>query len=139
MEEEGLKWEDPWLQSLDLAYHNIDPDVGLYYGLEDQGSVRRLLTEEQIEYAIHNPPASTRAYFRGSVVKKFPNQVESIQWDRVTFKSKNTSQNRFSTISMDNMVDPELVNRYNQLIDQSDTVDQLIVGASEISKSEPKN
>ena len=40
---------------------------------------------------------------------------------------------------MDNMVDPELANQYNQLIDQSDTIDQLIVGTSKISKSEPKN
>ena len=139
VEEEGLKWEDPWLQSLDLAYHNIDPEVGLYYGLEDQGLVRRLLTEEQIEYAVHNPPADTRAYFRGTIVKKFSNEVESIQWDRVTFKSNNISQNGSFTISMDNMVDPELANQYNQLIDQSDTIDQLIVGASKISKSEPKN
>ena len=53
VEEEGLNWEDPWLQSLDLAYHNIDPEVGLYYGLEDQGLVRRLLTEEQILSLIH--------------------------------------------------------------------------------------
>ena len=25
MESEGLTWDDPWLQSLDLEYHNIDP------------------------------------------------------------------------------------------------------------------
>ena len=28
MEAEGLSWDDPWLQSLDLEYHNIDIDSG---------------------------------------------------------------------------------------------------------------
>jgi proteasome accessory factor A len=29
-EAEGLQWNDPYIQSLDLAYHDIDPDQGLY-------------------------------------------------------------------------------------------------------------
>ena len=32
--EERLRWDDPWLASLDLEYHNVDPDRGLYLGLE---------------------------------------------------------------------------------------------------------
>src|SRR5207248_1877680 len=32
-EEEKLAWSDPWLQSIDLEYHNIDLDRGLYYEL----------------------------------------------------------------------------------------------------------
>src|SRR3954471_17170214 len=27
---EGLSWDDPWLQSIDLEYHNIDPRRGLF-------------------------------------------------------------------------------------------------------------
>ena len=134
IEEEGVKWNDPWLQSLDLAYHNINPEVGLYYGLEEQGLIRRLVTEEQIEYAIHHPPANTRAYFRGMVLKRFGNQVESIQWDRITLKSTDLGQNRLTTISMDNIADSEVAEQYKQLLDQSDTVDQLITGVRRISK-----
>ena len=33
-EKEGLTWQDPWLQSLDLEYHNIDPEAGLFFALE---------------------------------------------------------------------------------------------------------
>ena len=33
MEAEGLSWDDPWLQSLDLEYHNIDPEKGLFFGV----------------------------------------------------------------------------------------------------------
>src|SRR5678816_1046057 len=32
-EAEGLDWNDPWLQSLDLEYHNIDPVKGLFHAL----------------------------------------------------------------------------------------------------------
>ena len=68
IDEERLTWDDPWLQSLDLEYHNIDQEEGLYYELETSGLMRRLVTDRQIESAIHNPPADTRAYFRGKIV-----------------------------------------------------------------------
>src|SRR5438552_911209 len=34
MEAENRRWDDPWLQSLDLEYHNIDPARGLFFGLK---------------------------------------------------------------------------------------------------------
>ena len=30
---EGLSWDDPWLQSIDLEYHNIDPRCGLFFSI----------------------------------------------------------------------------------------------------------
>src|SRR5690606_7150230 len=33
-ENEGLAWNDPWLQSIDLEYHNIDPERGLFFSLK---------------------------------------------------------------------------------------------------------
>src|SRR6266446_4420005 len=39
-EEEKLSWSDPWLQSIDLEYHNVDLERGLFYELVRQGSVR---------------------------------------------------------------------------------------------------
>ncbi|HIM09539.1 TPA: peptidase, partial [Candidatus Poribacteria bacterium] len=68
VEEEGIEWDDPWLQSLALQYHDIDPESGLYYALETQGSMRRVVTDGQINHAIHNPPKDTRAYFRGKSI-----------------------------------------------------------------------
>src|SRR2546421_4383696 len=44
-EEEKLSWNDPWLQSIDLEYHNVDIERGLYYELAHQGSVRRFVKE----------------------------------------------------------------------------------------------
>src|ERR1700704_775816 len=37
-EEEKLAWSDPWLQSIDLEYHNVEFESGLYYELVRQGS-----------------------------------------------------------------------------------------------------
>src|ERR1041385_67712 len=51
-QEEKLSWTDPWLQSVDLEYHNIDFDQGLYYELVRQGSIGRVSSEEDIKSAI---------------------------------------------------------------------------------------
>ena len=43
-EEERLEWADPWLASLDLEYHNVNPERGLYLGLEAEGQVQATLS-----------------------------------------------------------------------------------------------
>jgi proteasome accessory factor A len=84
-EDEKLSWSDPWLQSIDLEYHNVDLESGLYYELARQGSVRRLVMEEEIKTAIFTPPETTRAFFRGRSVARFNDQIASIQWDELVF------------------------------------------------------
>lgn len=86
-EEEKLSWSDPWLQSIDLEYHNVDLDTGLYYELVRQGSVRRVVSEEEIKLAIFNPPETTRAFFRGRSVARFNDEIASIQWDEIVFSN----------------------------------------------------
>jgi proteasome accessory factor A len=83
--EEQLSWADPWLQSIDLEYHNIAPEAGLYYELIRQGTMRRFVAEAEIKRAIFAPPEDTRAYFRGRSVARFNAQIKSIQWDEVVF------------------------------------------------------
>jgi len=83
-ESEGMDWGDPALQSLDLEYHNVDPEAGLYYGLEQAGAVRRVVTDEEIEGALSEPPASSpRAIVRGLAVRRFPQAVRSVTWGRL--------------------------------------------------------
>jgi proteasome accessory factor PafA2 len=91
-EEEGLSWSDPWLQAIDLEYHKIAPDEGLFHELETQGSVRRLVSEDEIEEALVRPPATTRASFRGAAVARFRDAIHSIQWDEVVFKTNAGAQ-----------------------------------------------
>src|SRR5436305_6497940 len=82
-EEEKLAWSDPWLQSIDLEYHNIELDRGLYYELLRHNSMRRVVSEDEIRHAIFSPPETTRAFFRGRAVARFTEQIESIQWNEI--------------------------------------------------------
>ena len=54
---------------LDLQYHDIRREKGLYFLLERKGQVVRLATDEQIEKAMVDPPQNTRAKMRGELIK----------------------------------------------------------------------
>lgn len=69
-EAEGLDWHDPWIKSLDLAYHNLDPSRGLYFALADEGRVSRYITDEAVNLAADNPPRNTRAFGRGEAIRR---------------------------------------------------------------------
>jgi proteasome accessory factor A len=84
-EEERLAWSDPWLQSIDLEYHNVDRERGLYYELVSEGIMRRITSEDEIKTAIFSPPETTRAFFRGRAVARFNEEISSIQWDEIVF------------------------------------------------------
>jgi len=84
-QEERLSWSDPWLQAIDLEYHNVAPDSGLFYELLRQGAMRQIVTNEEIDVAISTPPETTRAYFRGRAVAKYGSAIAAIQWDEVVF------------------------------------------------------
>jgi proteasome accessory factor A len=86
-QDEKLSWGDPWLQSIDLEYHNLDLDRGLYYELLRKGLMRRVTTEDEIKAAIFNPPETTRAFFRGRAVARFNDEISSIQWDEIVFSN----------------------------------------------------
>jgi len=65
----NLAWNSAKIAMLDLQYHNIRTDQGLYYKLERDGLVRRITEEKNIEHAMRYPPETTRAKFRGRFVQ----------------------------------------------------------------------
>ncbi len=85
---EGIEWSDPWLQSLDLAYHDIALDRGLYYELVRAGEMRRVVSEDDIHRALFHPPEGTRAFFRGRAIARFDRDIASLQWDSIHFGSE---------------------------------------------------
>lgn len=82
VEAEELDWkaDREFLQSLDLAYHNVDPEQGLYAELVESGAMRTLVTEEEIEAARMQAPPNTRAALRGAIARKFGTQIKAISW-----------------------------------------------------------
>ncbi len=86
---QGLADDDPWLQSLDLEYHRLDPAEGLYFGLEAAGGIRGVPESISVDAAIHQPPDNTRALVRGRCIAKFGAAVIAAQWDHVTLATRN--------------------------------------------------
>jgi proteasome accessory factor A len=85
----GLGWDSPVAKHLDLQYANLDPACGLYRSLARQGVVRRLVSAEQIERFMHEPPEDTRAWARAMILRSIdPAQVYSVDWDRITYAGR---------------------------------------------------
>lgn len=90
IEAEGLSWGDPILPSLDLEYHNMDPERGLYYGLREQGQVVGLIEPETVAAAVHQPPQDTRARIRGQAVEQDLERIKNIHWTGIEFHTGDT-------------------------------------------------
>ena len=80
-ERHGLAWSDAKLRAMDIQYTDMRPDKGLAgrVGLE------QLVTDAEAIAAISEPPADTRAYFRGRCIDTFPEQVVAANWDSLVF------------------------------------------------------
>ena len=83
MDRDGLEWSDPKLSLLDLQYHDVRPDRSLYEKLVRAGKVERLVEEDDVHLAMTVPPSSTRAYFRGECLARWPDSVVAANWDSV--------------------------------------------------------
>ncbi len=122
VEAEKVAWDDPWLQSLDLEYHNVCREEGLYAELMRESKLQRFVTDDDIRHAIRQPPIDTRAYFRGRCIEKFARQMTSVQWDEIAFGEND----RESVVRLLNVFDDEDVRRYNAAIDKASDVATLL-------------
>jgi proteasome accessory factor PafA2 len=84
-ERDGLDWDAAKLHLVDLQYSDLRPDKGLYHRLVRLGRMDRLLTDEEVGDAMHDPPRDTRAYFRGRCLEKYADQIAAASWDSVIF------------------------------------------------------
>jgi Pup amidohydrolase len=95
---DGLKWDDPKLKMIDLQYHDVRRDRGLYYKLLDSGKLDRIVTEGDIEHAIDHPPEDTRAYFRGECLRRFSSRITAASWDALIFDTGDESLRKVPTL-----------------------------------------
>jgi len=70
MDRHRLSWRDPKVSLLDLQYHDIRPEKGVYYRLALNDQVDRITDDETIEQAKHVPPQTTRARLRGEFIRQ---------------------------------------------------------------------
>jgi hypothetical protein len=65
---DGLEWDSPRLQLIDLQYSDIRPDKGLAARLEQRGRLRRMFTEDEVAH-----------------IRRYPNAIAAASWDSVVF------------------------------------------------------
>jgi len=82
----------PRLALLDLAYHDVARRRGLYYLLQRRGMMERVVTDERIETAMTEPPATTRAALRGAFIKAAKAKRRDFTVDWVHLKLNDQAQ-----------------------------------------------
>jgi len=87
-----LKDNDSKMTLVDISYHNIRKDRGLFYILENSGMARTLVTTNDIHNAMENPPKTTRAALRGRFIKTALEKKRDFTVDWVNMKINDQSQ-----------------------------------------------
>ena len=95
---EGLGWDSHKLALVDLQYHDVRPDKGLYNRLAAGGRVDRLVSDDDVTRAMTAPPEDTRAYFRGRCLEQYPADIAAASWDSVIFDVGRESLQRVPTL-----------------------------------------
>ena len=121
-EAERVEWDDPWLTSLDLEYHNLDPDRGLFLGLENDGRAWRLTVEADIDAALVAGPSDTRGGIRGLCIRRFPDHITSVQWERIKFNGGLLSR----TLEMTDLFEPERVKTLADILSAAATPSEAL-------------
>ena len=89
-ERHGLAPGSAKLRALDLQYHDLRRDRCLAL----RAGLRTLVSEAEVVSAIHSPPTDTRAWFRGTVLARFTDQVVTANWDSIVFDTGSSSLSR---------------------------------------------
>jgi proteasome accessory factor PafA2 len=95
---DGLAWGSSRLHLVDLQYSDVRLDKGLYNRLVSRGSMKRLVSEEEVLEAVTKPPEDTRAYFRGRCLERYPAAIAAASWDSVIFDLGRESLVRIPTL-----------------------------------------
>jgi Pup amidohydrolase len=122
VERDGLAWDHDKLKLIDVQYHDVRQDKGLFNRLVSSGRAETIVDEAEVQHAIANPPEDTRAYFRGRCLEKFREQVAAAGWDSIIFDVGRETLQRVP------MMDPGRGGRdmTGDLIDRSTSAGQLL-------------
>ncbi len=93
MKAEDITWDDPWLRSLDLEYHNINPERGLFFGVVGSDRIGEWNQSVRRSEAMLLPPADTRAVGRARAVNWFQKNRQQpyvINWDSIASSGEET-------------------------------------------------
>jgi proteasome accessory factor A len=87
-----LNDNDSRMIMLDISYHNIRKDRGIFYILENSGMAKTLVSSNDVNNAMENPPLSTRAALRGRFIKVAQEKKRDFTVDWVNLKINDQQQ-----------------------------------------------
>jgi proteasome accessory factor A len=87
-----LPLSHPRVSLIDLQYHDINRERGLFYKLQDRGMVERVTTDEAIDEAVETPPQTTRARLRGEFIRRAKERKRDYTVDWVHLKLNDQAQ-----------------------------------------------
>ena len=88
----GLDLADPRVALIDLQYHDVDRQRGLFYKMQDRGLVERMCTDAEINHAVEHPPETTRARLRGEFIRRAKERKRDYTVDWVHLKLNDQAQ-----------------------------------------------
>ncbi|MEQ8841396.1 MAG: Pup--protein ligase [Acidimicrobiales bacterium] len=91
-ERHGIELNDARIALVDLQYHDINRDRGLFYRMQKRGMVERMVTDEEISHAVEHPPETTRARLRGEFIRRAKEQKRDYTVDWVHLKLNDQAQ-----------------------------------------------
>lgn len=117
-ERHDLTPDSPKLKALDIQYHDLRPGRCL----ADRVGLEPLVSGVDIQSAMTEPPHSTRAYFRGKCLQKYPDDIVAANWDSLVFDVGRDPLRRVP------MMEPlrGTADHVGNLIDQCDTAAELL-------------
>ncbi len=115
----GIEPGSARLKAIDLQYHDLRADrcLALRAGLDTMVS-----TPTRSTAAMTEPPTTTRAYFRGRCLTKYPDEVVAANWDSLVFDIGRDPLRRVP------MMEPlrGTAEHVGTLIDESETARELL-------------
>ena len=91
-ERHKLALSDPRVALLDLQYHDVNRTRSLFYRMQDKGMVERMCVDDEINEAVENPPATTRARLRGEFIRRAKERKRDYTVDWVHLKLNDQAQ-----------------------------------------------
>ena len=117
-ERHALPADSPRLKAIDIQYHDLRADRCL----ANRVGLETLVSAEDVETAMTQPPTTTRAYFRGRCLQKYPDDVVAANWDSLVFDIGRDPLRRVP------MMEPlrGTAHHVGNLIDECDTAAELL-------------
>jgi proteasome accessory factor A len=82
----------PPVALLDLQYHDVSRERGVFYRIQSKGAVERIVTDAAIDEAMEHAPQTTRARLRGEFIRKAKERRRDFTVDWVHLKLNDQTQ-----------------------------------------------